>query len=169
MLTALPAKSHLLQHQIGRDRLDIDVGFPLDLRLHRDQEVLALDLQPVAGIIEEAGRLGARIAELVAEVDDRPLHRVLVSVLHLDHVEPDPTQGLCHQLRIIGRIGEVADLAAIRRISDHQRDARLGLKGGTRDELEEDGEQRGGRDAHVLTYCPAAWARRTLAAPYSAR
>jgi hypothetical protein len=99
------------------------------------QEIVGPEgLDPVAGIVEEPGRLGPRLAQGPAELADRPGERRPVRIGEERRAEAARLQRLGHQPRVVHRVLE-RNHRLIAGISDHQRDAGLGQ--GRRDEGEE--------------------------------
>ncbi len=98
----------------------------------------------MTGVKEQTGALRARGAELVAEGRDRLLHLRLARVLRLDHIEADILQALCHQLGVVGGIGQRGQVALIGGVADHQGDARFRRRGpyGEREHTEQRGAHR---------------------------
>ena len=77
---------HLLQHEVELDRLEIEIGFGFELGVDRSEVVLLIDLQAMAGIIEEAD-IGA--AQLLGESPDALLHVALAEIDAFDHIEAE--------------------------------------------------------------------------------
>ena len=66
------------------------VGFTLDLGIDRDEEVLAVDLQAVTGIIDEGDRVLALLGHGLREVAQRATHAGLGEVGDELHFETRP-------------------------------------------------------------------------------
>ena len=96
------------QHAVERERLVIDVGVALELGIHRDQIVGAVDLDAVAGIIDH-GDIG--IAGAVGEVAQRAPRLGRREILAgIDDIETGILQRRGDPRRVIDGIGERRDV-----------------------------------------------------------
>ena len=127
-IQAVAGNVHLGQHPLGADRLDIQIALALDRGIERYQVVHPARLDRVAGVVEQADPVLAGRVEPNAEVYDGALHRALVGVLRLDHLEAHRAQGLGHQGGVVLGIGERRDQHVVG-VPYHQRHARLGPRG----------------------------------------
>ena len=115
-------------HQV-RDAhgLDRRVGAPLDPGVDRNDVVLAFELEAVAREIDESDGAGPRLLSLADEVTERAAQRVAIEVAGAGDVEAGSLQLLSDQAGVVGRGRQCA--IGIGRVSDHERDALLGLLG----------------------------------------
>src|SRR5882672_3968381 len=90
------------------DRFDLDVAFAIDTRRGRDPIVAAAELQPMAGVVEEADGAGAGAFQSRAEFLNGSLHGDLIRVAARDHVESEAGQCIADQFRVVGGIGQGA-------------------------------------------------------------
>ena len=115
---------HGLQQPIERDRFVVGVAVALQHGIGRDQVIRALDLDPVAGEIDD-GHVG--IARLVEEVaQDAPHFDDAEITTRIDDVELCVLQKFGDRGRIARRIIEARDVL-IGGIADHKRDALVGI------------------------------------------
>ena len=103
------------------DRLDRNVLVAPDGGVNRNDVVLALELQPVAGEVDERHGLRARRRHLVEKLADRPAQRVLVEVARARDVEARGTQALGDQAGIVGGGRLLAGLVLA--VADDEREA----------------------------------------------
>ena len=111
-----------LLHDAGqRHQRQVDFRFELDQRVDRHQIVLAVHLQPVAGIEEQRdlGLFGG-----AAELDQRLHQRAPVEIGAAEHLEAQPLQLLRQVGGVVLRVPQLPDML-VGRISDHQCDAFL--------------------------------------------
>ena len=96
-----PRLPELAQEQVERQRLVGQVALALELGIGRDQEVLARDLDAVAGEVDQRQiallGLAAELAQGCAELAG-------VGIQHEVGLEAEPAQRLGHRLGIAGRI-----------------------------------------------------------------
>ena len=115
-------------HEVGEPHgLQRHVGFPLDPRVDRNEEVLAVDLQAMAGIEHERDGVRALIRDRLGEIGDRPAHVALGEVGRLDDLEAGGIQEVRHRLGVIGRVRQRGD-RGVARVADHQGDPGLGQR-----------------------------------------
>ena len=112
---------HLLEHEIQRHRLEIEIALVLQLRIDRHQVVAPAHLQAMPGVEEDAG-VGDR--QRAGEVAHLQVECPLVQVEPEQHLDADFLQRGRHVGGIVGRIGERARVR-IGRIADDQGDAFL--------------------------------------------
>ncbi|CAD5260089.1 conserved hypothetical protein [Bosea sp. 62] len=101
------------------DSLVLDRDLVIDLGFDRDQEVLAVELEAVAGIVEHH-RVG--ILREAGEARDSCVHAPLVEIDAIDHLETDLAQRLGGVARIVRRVGQSGSVL-VGGIADHQGDA----------------------------------------------
>ena len=131
---------HVLQHEVELDGFEIEVGFGFELRIDRREEVPLVDLQTVAGIIEEAD-IGA--AQRLGEGPDALLHVALAEVDAFDHLEAERLQLGGDVGGVVARIGEARNVL-IGRVADDERHALVRRRRRDAGEQGREGEQAGG-------------------------
>ena len=158
---------HHLEHEIGLDELEVHVRGLGRIGIDRNQVIDALDLQPVAGIIEEPDRGGV---QLVAEAADRLLNAGAVEIderLPTHQREAEALQRLGDQPRIVRRIGEPRDVDVLA-VADDEGDAALarlrrGPPGreecGEKNGADDDGEVPGPHKLHAALPAPRGQSR----------
>jgi hypothetical protein len=112
---------HLLQHEVELDRLEIEIGFGSELGVHGSKKVLAVDLEPVTGIIEEAD-IGA--GKDVGESADALLHVTLRQIDAVDDFKAEVPQLRGHVAGIVAGIGKARNVR-VGGIADNEGDALL--------------------------------------------
>lgn len=137
-----PGRLHLRQHALGIERLGRHVTLALDLGVHGHQIVLAVHLQPVARVAEEADAVGA---QPLAELGERAAHVAIARVLVGQHLEARTAQALGHRARVQHGVGEPA--GGVVAVADDQRDARLRRRRGGRHRAQHEPDEQG--DARV--------------------
>ena len=135
----LGAALHLLQHQIDRHGLEVEIALGVETGIDRGDVVLPRHLQAMAGI-EEQRHVGA--AQGLLERADGLLGGGPVEVASLDDLEAETSQRHRHAAGIVGRIGELHRVL-IGRVADHQRDALFGKRdrAGTQPKNENSGQR----------------------------
>ncbi len=114
------------QQQAHIHRLRGDVRLLLDTGIHRYQKVVPVELQRVAGVIEQADALA--LFQLLREIADRILHLLPVRVqLHGD-AKAGGGELFGHGLRIVGRVRQRR--LEVFAVAQHQGDAWCGLRAG---------------------------------------
>ena len=83
------AAQHLLQHEVEFDRLEVEIGFGSQLGVDRSEVVLLVDLQAMAGIVEQA-HIGT--VQRFGEGSNPLFHVALLKIDPLNHVEAEPAQ-----------------------------------------------------------------------------
>lgn len=126
---AHPRRIKLPQDPARLDADKVKIGLVADRRIDRQQVVVAEGLHRVPGVVEKSDRLWPGLAQGAAEIGDPPLHRVLVDIEKLGHLEPDGLQRIGHQRRVVHRVVEPAD-RGVPAVPDHQRDAPLTVGAG---------------------------------------
>lgn len=116
---------HLFQHQFQLHRLEIEIGFGAELGVDWSEEIAAVDLEAVAGIVKEAD-IGA--GENVGESADALLHVALAEIDAVDHLETEAAQLRRHVAGIVAGIGEAGGVL-IGGVADDEGDALLGCRG----------------------------------------
>jgi hypothetical protein len=125
-------------HDLGRGRsigewpqeieqthaLDRDIAVAIELRVDRDEIVVALELERVAVVVDERDRVGPCGIHLGEEFAEQTPHVARVDVGALDDLEADAGQGLRDKAAIGERRGDRA--LRVGGISDDQRDTLLG-------------------------------------------
>ena len=161
--------AHLARHRRQRvqdvveaHRLDRNVGFPLRIDVDRNQKILAVDLQAVAGVKHQRHGIGALGRDLAGEFADRLPHLALRKIGRGRNLEAGIGQQLRDRPGVIGRIGQRRH-RAIGGLADHQREA---IFGGRRMCSQ---KQRGGNhqleqrvtkhDAHLPAMQATDWSR----------
>jgi hypothetical protein len=117
------AAAHLAQHQFRADHLEIEILPTGRVGIDRHQEIGAVHLQSVPGIIEQRD---IRVRDGTAELGDRMVEADLVQVeqgIAADHGEPGRLQAAGHQPGVVARVGQPPD-RGIGAVADHQRDSR---------------------------------------------
>lgn len=109
-----------VEQQADIDALRLDVGFFLDLGIDRYEEVAPVQLQAVAGVVENAD--AAAGLQLLREVADALLHFGAAAVEFHRHRKSGLTQPLGDGWRIVGGVDQRPD--AVLAVADHQRVAR---------------------------------------------
>ena len=126
------------QHAIQRKRLVIDVGVALQLRIDRDQIIVAVDLHAVAGVIDHRN-IG--VAGAVGKVAQRTAHLVRRQIVAgIDDVETGVLQRGRDHRAIIDGIRQQRHVL-IGRVADHQRHA-LGGPGRLTQQQQRGGEKK---------------------------
>jgi hypothetical protein len=111
---------HLAQHEVGVDRLVLDLVLALDVGIDRDEVVAAAHLHAVAGVVEEADAAGG---ELVAEGADGAAHPRLAGILEHRHLEARLGERLRDGARIA--YGVAQRRALVGGVADDERHAAL--------------------------------------------
>ena len=112
--------AHAVEQLLHVHRVRHHVGLALDATGDRDEVVVAVDLHPVAGEVEEADAVGA---ELGAEVVDRLLHLLLRRVdLEVDF-EVRAFERAGDRLGVVARVRQRG--AGVVGVADHEREARV--------------------------------------------
>ena len=128
-------------HAVHVQRLELDVGDVLHGDVGRQQIILALVLNAMAGVIEQSD-IGA--GGLAREIGERAVELVLAGVDERDHLEAEVLrQRLGDVPGVIDRIFEPGDMVVFG-VAEHESDAPLGA-GGRRDGDREN-EAREGKD-----------------------
>lgn len=132
-VAAPAARLHAAQQLADVDRLPRHVGCLVDARVHRHQVVAPVELEAVAGVVED-GHAHRVASQAFAEAFDRTLQVLPSHVgLQLD-LEARALEQRGHGTGVVVRVGQ--GLVAIGRIAHHQRDAfgarAAGLPGGGR-------------------------------------
>src|SRR5216683_2132459 len=115
-------------HHVGEPRrLERHVGFALDLRIDRHEEVLAVDLQAVAGIEHQRNGVRSFLGDHAREIADRPAHVALGEIGRLQDLEPGGAQEFRHGLGVVGRVRQRRDRGVVR-VADDERNPVLGAR-----------------------------------------
>ncbi len=124
-------------HALQRERLVVHVIVALELGVHRNQIIGAVDLDAVAGVIDH-GDVG--IGRAVGEIAQHPsrLQRAEIVPRH-HHVEAGLLEGVGHQACVVRGIGEPRHVL-IGGIAEHQRHTLAG-KGRFACEQQQGGEE----------------------------
>jgi hypothetical protein len=165
---------HLLEHDREIERLEVDITVAVDIGADRQNPVLALGLERVTRIVEEA-RVGA--VGPGAEAAHGLLERRAVGIENEINLEAEALEcrrrvaGIVEGMRQRGRVGVVGG-------ADHQRDAPLGRLegGGGAPDVDEAGQKDDGRaGTGAARVCgersdhvppPFPWAMRRRPGPY---
>ena len=125
------------QDTLQRDGFVEHIVVALELRVHRDHVVDAIDFHAVAGVIDH-GNVG--IGRAVGEIAQHPprFQRAEILFRH-HHIEAGFLEGIGHQRRIVRGIGEPRHVL-IGGIAEHQRHALAG-KGRSAGEQQQGGEE----------------------------
>ena len=107
-------------------RLDRHVLSGRDLRVHRHEIVVAVELYAVTAEIHERDGVWSRCLSLVEEVPQRAAQRFAVEVARAGDVEAGCLQRLCDEARVIGWRGKGGCL--IGGVANHERDAFFGFR-----------------------------------------
>ena len=117
----LPRLRDLAEEQIERQRLVDQVALALELRIGRQQVVLASHLHAVAGVVDHR-HIGP--LRLDAELPQRTAQLAEIGVVDLVDLEVQPTKRLTDRPRVVDRIGQFGRML-IRADADHERHAPL--------------------------------------------
>ena len=119
MLSLAPALSMIRTTAAGVDRLGRDVAGAGHPRRDRQQEIGAVPLHGVAGIVEQRLHAGPQPA---GEGGHRRQRLAEVGVDHLDHLEAEAPERGRDRARVVGRVGELIEVL-VAAVADHQGDA----------------------------------------------
>ena len=133
-----------LENAIERHRFVVDVAVALQHGIHGDHVVRTVDLDAVAGIVDDGDIGGGR---LVVEIAQRTAHVERADVAaQLDRIEARLLEHVGDRGRIVRRVRQLRDVL-IGRVADHQRDPfcskRIGVCGKNAAQQGEDKEQHG--------------------------
>jgi hypothetical protein len=106
------------------DRFDRHVGVAGDHSVHGNEIIVAVILDPAAGEVDESLHVRAGRRRLLQKVAQSRAQGLAVEVARADDVEAGGLQSLRDKPRIVG--GRRQRRVAIGRISDDERDARIG-------------------------------------------
>ncbi len=110
--------------EIGKpERLDRDIGFTRQGRIDRHIVIITIELQSVAGEVDEHDRIRPRSPGLGEKVAEGASDVVRPEIAGAGHVEPRSRQCLRHEPGIVG--GRWKSAPRIGSIADHQSQARL--------------------------------------------
>jgi hypothetical protein len=93
--------AHGLQHHFGFDPFRRNLVLLLDVVVHWDQEIFPIDLDAVAGEIEQAH---TSKLDGIAELTDRISHLALRGILDLGDSKSERPQRRRHGLRVVHRV-----------------------------------------------------------------
>ena len=119
----LAPELHLLQDEVDRHGLEVEIALARELRVDRDQEVAPAHLQPVPGV-EQHRHVG--LAERAGEVAHLEVEAALVEVEPDDDLEPRLLQRGGDVLGVVDGIGERRRMH-VGGVADDEREALLGL------------------------------------------
>ena len=102
-------------------RLGGDIGISDDLRVDRNDVILAFELQPVAADIDERDGIRPGVCGLLHKISESAAQRVLVEIASTRNIETGCLESLCDQASIIGR--RVQGSGLIAGIADDERNA----------------------------------------------
>jgi hypothetical protein len=114
-------------HRLGAHGVDLDVALTLDHRVYRHEVVDPVDLDTVASVEEKPDSIAPAFVELVAEIANGALHRLLIRVGMLNDVESEAAQGRRHEGGVIGRVDQRR--TGVGAVADNQRHPSLGAGG----------------------------------------
>ena len=112
---------HFLEQERDADRVQIKVGRTFQDDVGRDEVVLLIDRDPVAGIVNDR-RLGA--GERGGELGDFPAHLVDVEIVAVDHLKAELAETVGDRSCVEDGVIETNGVL-IGPVPDHQRDALL--------------------------------------------
>jgi len=110
-------------HEIAEPNgLQWNIGFALRVDIDRHQVILAVDLQPVAGIEYQCDRIRTARGHLGGEIADGLAHVVLRQIGRRGDVEAGIAEQLRHSFAVVCCVGQRRH-RAIGRLADDQRHA----------------------------------------------